>query len=530
MLKIIDLMNPNLKDKESDLNLPRSMPIQDMDLADFSDVIHEYINVVDEEGKLVGAVKTERLVYLVSKHKENSFIQILDTMDSGVVAIDKDSRIFYVNAAYARILDINISKILGRYLSIIEPDAALLNVLKTGKEQNIDNQHIKSINKYVNISTHPFMNGDEVIGAYSIFTDVTNVNKLHNEVKRMSSVAEEYSRQIQAKNFLEKNRIIGESKVYIDCVNKAIKVANTDTMVLLRGENGTGKEILANIIKSHCARKDKPFITVNCSAIPESLIESELFGYEEGAFTGASKGGKMGKFQLADGGTLFLDEIGDMPHPMQAKLLRVLQEGEIEKVGRQSNVPIDVRVIAATNRPLEDMVKEGTFREDLYYRLNVVSISIPPLRERGNDILLLTDYFMEKYCKKYGRNLGIDRSVYQIFLGYPWPGNVRELQNTVESAVVLCEGDIITVDDLPDSIKNKHLKTDAVRLPASKQYAMQYKTLKEEVEHFEINVIMQAIKQCGGDKNKAMKELGVTRRTFYRKIANFGTKNDECQK
>lgn len=170
--------------------------------------------------------------------------------------------------------------------------------------------------------------------------------------------------------------------MYLDCVNKALKVAPTDTMVLLRGENGVGKEVISNIIKEKCARSNKPFVTVNCSAIPNSLIESELFGYEEGAFTGASKGGKMGKFQLADGGTLFLDEIGDMPYEMQAKLLRVLQEGEIERVGRQERIAVDVRVIAATNKNLEKMVSEEKFREDLYYRLNVVSIHIPPLRER----------------------------------------------------------------------------------------------------------------------------------------------------
>ena len=188
--------------------------------------------------------------------------------------------------------------------------------------------------------------------------------------------------------------------MYLDCVNKALKVAPTDTMVLLRGENGVGKEVISNIIKEKCARSNKPFVTVNCSAIPNSLIESELFGYEEGAFTGASKGGKMGKFQLADGGTLFLDEIGDMPYEMQAKLLRVLQEGEIERVGRQERIAVDVRVIAATNKNLEKMVSEEKFREDLYYRLNVVSIHIPPLRERGNDVLLLTDYFLKKYCEK----------------------------------------------------------------------------------------------------------------------------------
>ncbi|WP_313341844.1 sigma 54-interacting transcriptional regulator [Sedimentibacter sp.] len=522
MLTIKDLMNPNIKDKESEMELMEYTCLQEIDLEDFGHVIHEYVNVVDEKHNLVGAVKTERLKYLISKQRENLLTQVLDTMKTGFVAIDRDSRIFYVNHAYGNILNLNISKILGRYLSIIEPEATLLNVLKTKQSQHVNNQFIKSISTYVDINTYPLMDGDEMVGAYSIFTDVTDVNELHKEVKRISAVAEEYGKQVEAEKFLEKNKIIGKSKIYLDCVNKALKVANTDMMVLLRGENGTGKEIIANVIKSNCARKNKPFITVNCSAIPESLIESELFGYEEGAFSGASKGGKMGKFQLADGGTLFMDEIGDMPYQMQAKLLRALQEGEIEKVGRQNNIPIDVRVIAATNKPIEKMVKEGTFREDLYYRLNVVSIYIPALRERANDILLLSDYFLEKYCKKYDRYLKIDKAVYQTFLAYDWPGNVRELQNTIESAVVLCDRDLIMLDDLPENMQTKNIK-NVMKLPDSKKYIMQFDTLKEEVENFEKNVILQTVNYFDGDKHKAMELLGLPKRTFYRKIAKFGT-------
>lgn len=526
MLKVRDLMNPNIKDKESTQKLPESMALCDVNLAALNVTDDEYINVIDKNDNLVGVVKRERLVYLAGKQRENGLIQVLDSMETGIVAIDRESRIFYVNAAYGRILNVNISKILGRYLSNIEPEATLLDVLKTGNSQYVNNQLIKSINKYVNISAQPLLDGDEMVGAYSIFVDVTDVNELHKEVKRISAVAEEYGKQIKAEKFLTENHIIGESKLYIECINKALKAAGTDTTVLIRGENGTGKEIIANVIRSHCARQDKPFITVNCSAIPESLIESELFGYEEGAFTGASKGGRMGKFQLADGGTLFLDEIGDMPYPMQAKLLRVLQEGEIEKVGRQTNIPINVRIIGATNKPLEQMVKDGTFREDLYYRLNVVSIYVPPLRERGNDVLQLTDYFLQKYCQQHDRNLRIERSVYQVFLAYDWPGNVRELQNTIESVVVLCEGNLITLDDLPKGIKEKHLQFEDIELPDSKRYVMQYGTLREEVENFERNVILETIKHFNGNKQKAMTALGLSKRTFYRKIANYGT-NEE---
>ncbi len=525
MLTIRDLMNPNIKNKESQIELEENIYLKDIDLSIFNSIHSEYVNVTDKDGNLAGAVKTERLAYLISKQKENSFIQILDTMDAGLVIIDRDSRIFYVNPAYGKILDINISKILGRYLSIVEPEAALLDVLKNGQGQKIKNQLIKTLNRYVDISTHSLVSGGEMVGAYSIFTDVTKENRLNKEIKKMSAVAEEYNQQVQARQFLEENHIIGESKIYLNCVNKALKVANTDTMVLLRGENGTGKEVLVNLIKSHCARKDRPFITINCSAIPDSLIESELFGYEEGAFTGASKGGKLGKFQLADGGTLFLDEIGDMPYPMQAKLLRVLQEGEIDKVGRQKNIPIDVRVIAATNKPLEEMVKKGEFREDLYYRLNVVSINIPPLRERENDILLLTDYFFEKYQEKYKRKLRIDRSVYQTFSAYNWSGNVRELQNTIESMVVLCDTDVVTAKDIPERIRGKceEVQTQDINELCGYTFS-EGTTLKKEVENFEKNLIVSALKNSKGDRNRAMEMLGLTKRTFYRKIANYGIK------
>lgn len=525
MLTIKDIMNPNLKNKESELILPERTKLRDISINTIQSVIHEYINVTDESGMLVGAVKTERLYYLVLKQKESEFMQILDSMDSGIIAIDRDTRVYYVNYAYARILGVNISKILGRYLSVIEPEASLLDVLKTGKSQYVQDKLVKSVNAYVDTDMHPLIEEGKIVGAFSIFTDVTNINKLHNEVQRITEVAEEYNRQIQAKEILEQQKIIGESKVYLDCVNKALKVAPTDTMVLLRGENGVGKEVISNIIKEKCARSNKPFVTVNCSAIPNSLIESELFGYEEGAFTGASKGGKMGKFQLADGGTLFLDEIGDMPYEMKAKLLRVLQEGEIERVGRQERIAVDVRVIAATNKNLEKMVSEEKFREDLYYRLNVVSIHIPPLRERGNDVLLLTDYFLKKYCEKYHRELDIDRRVYHCFLQYNWPGNVRELINVIESAVILCDGRTINLNDIPEAIRTAYREKTQAKDKVEQRYTFGDRTLKEEVEEFERELILHTIEKFGGDKEKAIQALGLSKRSVYRKIAKNGTRN-----
>ena len=509
MLTIRDLMNPNIKNKESKLQLEESLYLKDIDMSIFNSAHHEYVNVVDKEGHLVGAVKTERLVYLISKQKENSFIQILDTMDAGLVVIDRDSRIFYVNPAYGNILGINISKILGRYLSIIEPEAALLDVLKTKKTQNIKNRLIKSINTYVDISTHPLISGGDMVGAYSVFTDVTKENRLNKEIKKMTAVAEEYNQQIQARKFLEENKIIGESKIYLDCVNKALKVANTDTMVLLRGENGTGKEVIVNLIKSHCARKDRPFITINCSAIPDSLIESELFGYEEGAFTGARKGGKIGYFEMAKGGTLFLDEISELPFLLQGKLLEVLQEGTFYRVGGIKKISADVRLIVATNRDLEKMVKTGRFREDLYYRINVFPINLPPLRDRINDLESIVGDALPVICERLETdNLMLTNGALEKMKKYGWPGNIRELENVLEKAAVMAEGSFIREEDiiLDNPIAQNHT-------PVS---------LKEKMDAYEKEIVKETFLKFDGNRRKAAEELGISKTNLFEKIHKYG--------
>lgn len=521
MLTVGDLSNPNKINKTIKYTLPAAQSIKNISADFFAKVEGEVISVTDKTNTVVGSVNRERLKYLVDKYHEMDFVDILDSLNVGIIVIDKDSRIFYVNPFYSQIVGVELAKILGRYMRSIEPEAALLKVLENGKKVHIEKQLIKSVNKYVSTNMFPLKKGNEILGAFSVFTDITQIKKLESEVERISNVALEFNRQIEERKTLS-GGIVGNSKAYRDCIAKALKVSTTDAAVLLRGENGSGKEILSQIIKDNSNRGKKPFITVNCSAIPESLIESELFGYEEGAFTGAVKGGRMGKFQLADGGTLFLDEIGDMPFHMQAKLLRVLQTGEIEKVGRQENIPVDVRVIAATNKPLEKMVKEGTFREDLYYRLNVISIIIPPLRERGNDVILLAEQFLEEDNVKYGRKVRFDRNVLQMFMKYEWPGNVRELKNVIESSVILCDNDIITVEDLPErmQIQSKDIKKRYVTIEDFEpQFDInQIRSLKEEVEEFEKKMIRSVLNQCNGDKEKAMEMLGISRRTFYRKI------------
>ena len=334
-------------------------------------------------------------------------------------------------------------------------------------------------------------------------------------------MAAEYNRQIKAQQILKQSNIIGENRNFLSSVVKATAVAATDVTVLLRGESGVGKEVFARLLHQNSERREKPFIAVNCAAIPDSLIESELFGYEEGSFTGAKRGGQLGKFQLAEGGTLFLDEIGDMPQPMQAKLLRVLQEGEIEKVGRQRSVRVDVRLIAGTNRPLERMIEEGCFRQDLFYRLNVVPITIPPLRERGRDIVLLAAHYLEQYNLRYRKNVRLSEESYQLLLRYDWPGNIRELQNILESCVVLCSRDTILPEDLPDYIRGHHPDGSTGTAESALPYSSLPSRLDEGVAFCEEMLIRNALQQNHYDRQATADSLGISRRTFYRKVQQY---------
>lgn len=292
--------------------------------------------------------------------------------------------------------------------------------------------------------------------------------------------------------------------------------ARTNSTILISGESGTGKELLAHAI--HCAspRRNAPFIKVNCAAVPEHLLESELFGYEEGSFTGAKKGGKLGKFELADGGTIFLDEIGDMPLAMQAKLLRVLQEREVEKIGRTDVVRVDVRVIAATNKDLEQMVKDKEFREDLYYRLNVIDLHLPALRDRREDIPLLIEHFLKTLGTELGRKIkGITPQAESLLVQYDWPGNIRELRNSLERAIALSMNDVLDVEDF------KGLSGTEAPF-RQKVSAMPVGTLAEAVEQAERETIKNALSYTNYNKVAAARILGVHRSLLYRKLKQHG--------
>jgi transcriptional regulator with PAS, ATPase and Fis domain len=308
-------------------------------------------------------------------------------------------------------------------------------------------------------------------------------------------------------------QIVSQSKIMEETKELAARVAKTSATVLISGESGTGKELFAHAIHQLSPRVNQPFVRVNCSAIPEGLFESELFGYEKGAFSGAKNEGKPGKFELADGGTLFLDEISELPLAMQGKLLRVLQEREIERIGGTELNVIDVRMIAGTNRALKPLIQEKRFRDDLYYRLRVFPIHIPPLRERKEDILLLVDSFLDQYCREFGKTrVDYDEELKNWLLSYDWPGNVRELKNLMEAAVLLTDENTLNLSVVTSLVEDEK-EEEATVLPQS--------SLPEQLAKVEKRLIQQALQACNGDRMAAAEQLGIHYTSLYRKMRKY---------
>ncbi len=314
---------------------------------------------------------------------------------------------------------------------------------------------------------------------------------------------------------LQSENIVAVSPPMLDVLKRIQKVAATDVSVLLRGESGTGKEVLASLVHASGARREKPLIRVNCGALPENLLESELFGHVRGAFTGAVETRK-GLFQAADGGAIFLDEIGEISPALQVKLLRVLQSGEFQRVGDPQTYKVNVRVIAATNQPLEELIASGTFRSDLYYRLNVVPIVIPPLRDRKEDIPALIDHFLARLRPERRKTKRLSKPAFELLLDYPWPGNIRELENAIEHAIVMSESEEIQIEDLPTAIQNCAAGTD-------KSLALASATLDSlTLEELEKRMLLDALRATGFNHTKAAVKLGITRRTLGYRIEKHG--------
>ncbi|QRG67279.1 sigma-54 interaction domain-containing protein [Brevibacillus choshinensis] len=364
---------------------------------------------------------------------------ILNAVHEGIIATDAFGNITLINEEAEKILKLPSVEIIGRRVQDVLPEFQVNVVLDSHSEAA--NQLTPFRNLYLLVTQIPMMLDGQVLGLVITFQDVTKVQQLEQEIRKKST-------QLGLMTKYSFDHIIGCSQS--TQVNKqvAMKLAESDFTILITGENGTGKEVFAQAIHQHSIRRDGPFVPVNFAGLTESLVESELFGYEEGSFTGARKGGKMGLFELAHNGTIFLDEIGDAPLSIQAALLRVLQERQVMRVGGHRVIPVNVRVIAATNRNLVEMIRKGAFREDLYYRLNVLPLQIPPLRDRGEDIMVLIDHFLQKKNKV----LTFVPEVTDLLLKYSWPGNIRELENFIHYAVVIADGNRVELRHLPEPI------------------------------------------------------------------------------
>ena len=438
---------------------------------------------------------------------------ILEYAYEGFVLVDREGRVVKWN--YEKLMGIKEEAVLGKPVKDVIENTRMHIVVKTGKKELKDVQRIQGHDMITN--RIPIIRDGQIIGAVGaiLFKDASDIRMMAKELIQLENKVNEYKGEIER---LQDNRYTFDSIITQDPKMEYLKkisriAAQSNSTVLILGESGTVKELFAQAIHKASYRKFGPFIPINCAAIPRELLESELFGYESGAFTGARRGGKPGKFELANGGTIFLDEIGDMPLEMQVKLLRVLEEKEFERVGGNKKIILDARIIAATNERIEEAVEKGRFREDLYYRLNVINIDIPPLRERLEDIPLLAEYLLTYLVKELSTEEKIiDKDTIDVLMKYHWPGNVRELRNILERAINLATQPRILPQHLPERlIKNKiYLEGKERVFP-----------LKNVVAEAEKEAIINAITNAKGNKTLAAKNLGIHRTALYRKIGKY---------
>jgi len=446
--------------------------------------------------------------------KSEAVKNILNAIHEAVCIVDKNGIVAHWSSKSEALFDVKAENIVGKPLKDFFPTALLLNVIKDKKEtSNVYLSPRKGT--YVVVSARPLYFNGKFVGAISTDKDITEMTNLSFELEetreRLNRLREEVNKLSDGKYSF--GQILGRSELIRQKIERAMQVAKTKTGILITGESGTGKEIFARAIHQHSGRKGN-FVAINCSAIPENLFESEMFGYVGGAFTGALKKGKGGQFENAHQGTLFLDEISDMPMHMQAKLLRVLQENKILRIGADTPKDIDVRIISASNKDLRRMVENGTFREDLYYRLNVVKIDLPPLRERKEDIPILVDSFIKNFCRQ--NNVDEPKlmpEVYNILTSYNWEGNIRELKNTVEHLVVFSRNGKIELESVPEQIIERSLSK--VR-ESETSFDLETCVAKTEME-----MLRKVMEMVEGNKSRAAKILNIPRSTLYYKLKYY---------
>lgn len=449
---------------------------------------------------------------------ENALMQerlqmILESVQDGICVVDRSGEVTYVNPSYLRIVHKTPEMVVGQNVFETAADGNRCAVLRSGIARIGSIRHKKDGTTIV-ANVNPIFVDGEIAGVVSVIKDITEIQTLMERLSQVSAKAEYLEQELlrTKKTAQAFANYIGKSGKVVDVLALASKAADSSANVLIRGESGTGKEVIAEGIHYASGRRRGPFIRVNCGAIPGALLESELFGHEKGAFTGAVRR-KLGKFELANHGTIFLDEIGELDKNLQVKLLRVLQQKEFDRVGGEETIHVDVRIIAATNRDLEAMVREGTFRDDLYYRLNVIPIILPPLRDRPDDIPLLVEHFIEKISKENKKDVrGITPDAMQMFMHYRWPGNVRELENVIERVITLMDTDLITAAVLPSYIKGDIAGREVQSLADDTVLPW---------EEYEKQIIANALRQ-GTSFNGAAKLLRISHKTVAAKARKYG--------
>jgi transcriptional regulator with PAS, ATPase and Fis domain len=465
-----------------------------------------------ENDEVIGVIRQEHIrdyFYMGLERTSKALNNIIKSMKEGVSVIDSDGVVVFWDAVMEKMYDIKSSEIVGKSMYEFFGNAISLKALKTKEPvSDVFQSPRKDIDSLVCAS--PIFIDGELLGAVCTELDVTEVTKLSNELEKANNTLKFLENEMKKISNNSFSNILGKSQGLKRSIEIAQQVSKTGSSIFIYGESGTGKEVFARAIHDYSERRGL-FIAVNCSAIPNELFESEFFGYEPGSFTGANKKGKMGMFELASEGTVFLDEVADLPLHMQAKLLRVLQEKEVRRIGGEKSVPINVRIISATNKNLQELVNNEQFREDLYYRLNVVEIDLPPLRERKEDIGILIHNFLKEICKQNNKPiLKIDNKVLDILESYKWKGNIRELRNTIEHLVVLCTKDIITEEIIPSYIL-KSIKGVSTK----QEYPLD---LNKAIEQLETDRIKKALEISQGNKAKASKLLNIPRSTLYYKM------------
>ncbi|SKC58841.1 sigma 54-interacting transcriptional regulator [Maledivibacter halophilus] len=438
---------------------------------------------------------------------------ILDTFNEWIVVVDENGIITMMSKAYKEFVEDPNPE--GKHVTEVIENTRMHTVIKTGIMEVAEIQKIQG--RRMIATRIPLKKEGRVIGAIGkvMFKNVSDLRLLSKKINKLEKEIAYYKNELDDKRIAKYSfdDLVGKSPKMIEVKTMAKKAAKTNSNVLILGESGTGKELFAHALHNASSRNLGPFVKINCAAIPSELLESELFGYEEGAFTGAKKSGKKGKFELANGGTILLDEIGDMSMTMQAKLLRVIQEKEVERLGGNLLKNIDVRIISSTNKDLEKLVEKKEFREDLFYRLNVMVIKLPPLRERKEDIDTLANELKKKIANRLGIYVEeISQEAINYLRNYHWPGNIRELENVLERAINLLDSDL--------TIKAKHLPNRLIK-QKSKTYSGGDRDLKAIVEEVEREIISECLQKTRGNKNKAAKLLGISRVGLYKKIERY---------